>query len=97
MKMTNKKAGLKFAVKALPAMEAKRLRIKQAGSKGKGVFLRAGISLAKGTNVMKYGGRACAEKPEPMNDYTYQINYKSGYSSFLDASNAADCKTDGEL
>ena len=69
---------------------------KKAGSKGKGVFLRAGISLLKGTNVMKYGGRACAEKPEPMNDYTYQINYK-GYSTFLDASNAADCKTDGEL
>jgi hypothetical protein len=87
---------MKFAVKALPAMETKRLCIKTAGHKGKGVFLRAGISLLKGTNVMKYGGRVCVEKPEPMNDYTFQIRYK-GYSTFLDASNAADCKTDAEL
>ncbi len=89
--MVNKKAGLKFAVVNLPTLEAKRLRIKSAGTKGRGVFLKKGITIAKDTNVMIYGGRAC--KSNPHNDYCFKISA----NSFLDASNADDCVDKGEL
>ena len=87
--MVNHKAGLKFAVKALPKLEAERLCVRPAGEKGQGVFLQDGVSIEKGSNVMIYEGRVCSF---PQNDYCFKISD----NSFLDASNAADCVAGGE-
>jgi hypothetical protein len=38
--MVNKTAGLKFAVKALPKLEAERLCVRSSSEKGQGVFLK---------------------------------------------------------
>ena len=89
--MVNKTAGLKFAVKALPKLEAERLCVRSSSEKGQGVFLKKGITIDKNTNVMIYGGRAC--KSNPNNNYSFKISP----NSFWDASKAADCVKKGEL
>jgi hypothetical protein len=88
--MVNKTAGLKFAVKALPKLEAERLCVRSSSGKGQGVFLKDGISIAKDTNVMIYGGREC--KSNPNNKYSFKISA----NSFLDASKKSDCVKKGE-
>jgi hypothetical protein len=88
--MVNKTAGLKFAVKALPKLEEERLCARSSGEKGQGVFLKNGINIAKDTNVMIYGGRACESNPN--NQYSFKISA----NSFLDASKKSYCKKKGE-
>ena len=87
--MPNFKAGNKFAAEGLPDLEpARRLVIKRAGNKGQGVFLKDGLSLEKGTYVMRYGGRLRTKNPN--NDYTFKFKNR-----FLDASKAEYCKEAG--
>jgi hypothetical protein len=53
------------------------------------VFLRDGLSLEKGTRVMRYGGRESSENPD--NDYTFKIKE----DLFLDASKEEYCTEAG--
>ena len=86
--MPNFKADNKFAAESLPDLEPARLVIKRAGTKGQGVFLKKGLSLEKGTHVVRYGG--LSRKKNPNNDYTFKFKDR-----FLDASKAEDCKEAG--
>ena len=51
-------------------LTCERLQIQSADNKGQGVFLKQGITIAKDTNVMIYGGRACDRNPH--NDFCYK-------------------------
>ncbi len=86
--MPNFKAGNKFAAEGLPDLEPARLVMKRAGKKGQGVFLKDGLSLEKGTYVMRYGGRVLTK--DPNKDYTFKFKNR-----FLDASKAEYCKKAG--
>lgn len=88
--MVNTTAGKKFAVTGLPALEAQRLCSRAAGRRGRGVFLKAGVTLEKGTHVMLYGGRECTI--DPNNNFTFQIHDQL----FLDASKPKDCRATGD-
>ena len=86
--MPNEKQ-LHFATVGLTALEPARFVIARVPPKGKGVFLKGGITLEKATHVMKYGGRLL--DTDPQNDYTFEI----GGGRFIDASQARYCKKAG--
>ena len=88
--MINTTANKKFAVTGLPALEAQRLRSGPAGKRGRGVFLKAGVTLEKGTHVMLYGG--IERKTDPDNHFTFKIHSRL----FLDASKPTDCTAAGD-
>ena len=104
--MPNETAGLKFAIEGLRDLEAERFVIKRISkSIGRGVFLKKGVRVTKGTFLMQYSGRITDAAPVPENQYTLRIRQnkqtkiyygqrKPGKASkyiYVDASNQSHC------